>query len=152
MTTIVWLGLLIITGVVSFFIGAQVTRKQLKQTELEQQAIQAKSELEQYRQDVSDHLASTKKLMSKMQESYTQLFSHVEQTDQVLLTEKPTHPSEPFFSKETTEQLHASLKSRPERRRANNRSDDSAQPVDYVEGESGIFSGESLENEQTKVS
>ncbi|TMO64081.1 YhcB family protein [Pseudoalteromonas aurantia] len=152
MTTIVWLGLLIITGVIGFFIGAQVTRKQLKQTELEQQAIQAQTELEQYRQDVSDHLASTKKLMSKMQESYTQLFSHVERTDQVLLTEKPTHPSEPFFSKETTEQLHASLKSRPERRRDNQRSDGSAQPVDYVEGESGIFTGERSENKQANIS
>lgn len=152
MTTIVWLGLLVIAGVIGFFVGAQVTKKQLKQTELEQKAIQAKNELEQYRQDVSDHLASTKKLMSKMQDSYSQLLSHVEQTDQVLLTEKPSHPSEPFFSKETTEQLHASLKSRPERRRSTDRPQDSAQPVDYVEGETGIFTGESSENKQSKAS
>jgi uncharacterized membrane-anchored protein YhcB (DUF1043 family) len=152
MTTIVWLGLLIITGVIGFFIGSQVTRKQLKQTELEEQAMQAKNDLEQFRQDVSDHLSSTKKLMNQMQESYTQLLSHVEHTDQLLLTEKPTHPSEPFFSKETTEQLHASLKSRPERRRGDRRANDSAQPVDYVEGKSGIFTGERSENKQEKIS
>jgi uncharacterized membrane-anchored protein YhcB (DUF1043 family) len=152
MTSLAWIGLIIIVAVAAFFLGSTWTKKQFKHGELEQQAQQAKHELEQYRQEVADHLASTKKLMSKMQDSYGQLLSHFEETNQVLLTEKPSHPSDPFFSKETTEQLHASLKSRPERRRSDRNSEGVAQPTDYVDGESGLFSGERLNVEQSKAS
>lgn len=151
MTTFAWLGLLVIVAIAAFFIGSTVTKKQLKHDDLEQQAQKAKHDLEQYRQDVADHLASTKKLMSKMQDSYSQLLEHVEETDKVLLTVKPQVPDEPFFSKETTEQLQASLNSRPERRKAESTEQPAAQPSDYVEGESGIFKGERLEVEQTKA-
>jgi len=61
-------------------------------------------------------------------------------------------PDEPFFSKETTEQLQASLQSRPERRREAKNDTLSAQPSDYAEGETGIFSGESSEIEHSKAS
>ncbi|BBN80314.1 cytochrome D ubiquinol oxidase subunit III [Pseudoalteromonas sp. A25] len=152
MTSFAWIGLIIIVAIAAFFVGSVWTKKQFKHSDLEQQAQQAKHELEQYRQEVADHLASTKKLMGKMQDSYSQLLSHVEETNQVLLSEKPSHPSEPFFSKETTEQLHASLKSRPERRRSDRANEGFAQPTDYVDGESGLFSGERLEVEQTKAS
>ncbi|WP_105167257.1 YhcB family protein [Pseudoalteromonas sp. T1lg23B] len=152
MTSFAWMGLIVVVAIAAFFIGSVWTKKQFKHGELEQQAQRAKHELEQYRQEVADHLASTKKLMTKMQDSYSQLLNHVEETNQVLLTEKPTHPSEPFFSKETTEQLHASLKSRPERRRKETTNEGAAQPTDYVDGESGLFSGERSEIKQSKVS
>ncbi|CAH9063380.1 hypothetical protein PSECIP111951_03262 [Pseudoalteromonas holothuriae] len=152
MTSFAWMGLIIVIAIAAFFLGSVWTKKQFKHDDLEQQTQQAKHELEQYRQEVADHLANTKKLMGKMQDSYSQLIQHVEETNQVLLTEKPNHPSDPFFSKETTEQLHASLKSRPERRRNDRANTGVAQPSDYVDGESGLFSGERLEVEQSKAS
>ncbi|MEQ3512055.1 YhcB family protein [Pseudoalteromonas sp. BZB3] len=152
MTTFAWLGLIVVVAIAAFFLGSMITKKQLKHDDLEQQVQSAKHELEQYRQEVADHLASTKKLMTKMQDSYSQLLIHVEETDKALLNVKPAMPDEPFFSKETTEQLQASLQSRPERRREAKNDTLSAQPSDYAEGETGIFSGESSEVEQSKVS
>ena len=152
MTTFAWLGLIAVVAIAAFFLGSMFTKKQLKHEDLEQQVESAKHELEQYHQEVADHLASTKKLMAKMQDSYSQLLVHVEETDKALLTVKPAMPNEPFFSKETTEQLQASLQSRPERRREAKNGTLSSQPSDYAEGETGIFSGESSEVEQSKAS
>ncbi|KID57880.1 hypothetical protein JF50_03780 [Pseudoalteromonas luteoviolacea] len=151
MTTIAWLGLLIIVAISAFFLGSLFTKKQFKHEELEQQAQQAEQNLEQYRQDVADHLANTKKLVGKMQDNYSQLLQHVEDTNQLLLEEKRSQPNQPFFSKETTEQLQASLRSRPEKRR-NSESVHNAPPADYAEGESGLFSDDRAKSEQLKTS
>ncbi len=88
MGTVIWVGLIVIVAVIAFFIGAFVTKKQFKQDELKEQAEQAQSELEQYRQDVADHLASTSKLVNKMKDNYNQLLSHVEETNQLLLEDR----------------------------------------------------------------
>ena len=88
MGTITWIGILIIVAISAFFIGAFVTKKQFKQDELEQQVEQANNALEQYRQDVADHLASTGKLVSKMKDNYDQLLNHVEETNKLLLADK----------------------------------------------------------------
>ncbi|BDF96405.1 MULTISPECIES: YhcB family protein [Pseudoalteromonas] len=147
MGTVTWIGIIIIVAVAAFFLGAFVTKKQFKQDELEQQAEQAKNALEQYRQDVADHLASTSKLVSKMKDNYDQLLNHVDETNKLLLTDKKQHPAEPFFSKETTEQLQRSLKERQ-----SDRSSAHAQPSDYVAGTSGLFAGENKVSEHSKVS
>ncbi|WP_024599266.1 YhcB family protein [Pseudoalteromonas sp. TAE56] len=147
MGTVMWVGLVVIVAVVAFFIGAFVTKKQFKQDELKEQAEQAENALEQYRQDVADHLANTGKLVNKLKENYDQLLSHVEETNQVLLEDRNKAPAEPFFSKETTEQLQASLKER----RAD-RSSAAAQPADYVSGESGLFAGQNKVSEHSKAS
>jgi uncharacterized protein len=134
MGTFMWVGLVIIVAIAAFFIGAFAAKKQFKQGELEQQAEQAKNALEQYRQDVADHLANTGKLVNKMKDNYEQLLSHVEETNQLLLEDRNKAPAEPFFSKEMTEQLQTSLKERQ-----SDRSNANAQPADYVSGESGLF-------------
>ena len=147
MGTVMWVGLIVIAAVVAFFIGAFVTKKQFKQDELKEQAEQAENALEQYRQDVADHLANTGKLVNKMKENYDQLLSHVEETNQLLLEDRNKAPAEPYFSKETTEQLQASLKER-----RSDRSSAEAQPADYVSGESGLFAGQNKVSEHSKAS
>ena len=147
MGTVMWVGLVVIASVVSFFTGAFVAKKQFKQHELKEQAEEAKNALEQYRQDVADHLATTGKLVNKMKENYDQLLSHVEATNQLLLEDRNQQPAEPFFSKETTEQLQASLKERQ-----SDRSSAKAQPADYVSGESGLFAGQNKVSEHSKAS
>ena len=147
MGTVMWVGLIVIVAVVAFFIGAFVTKKQFKQDELKEQAEQAENALEQYRQDVADHLANTGKLVNKMKENYDQLLSHVEETNQLLLEDRNKAPAEPYFSKETTEQLQASLKER-----RSDRSSAEAQPADYVSGESGLFAGQNKVSEHSKAS
>lgn len=147
MGTVVWISLIVIVAIIAFFIGAFVAKKQFKQDELEEQAQKAENELEQYRKDVADHLASTGQLVSKMKENYDQFLNHVEHTNKLLLEDRNKAPAEPFFSKETTEQLQASLKERQ-----CDRSNAQAQPADYVSGESGLFAGENKVSEHSKVS
>ncbi len=84
MGTVMWVGLIVIVAVVAFFIGAFVTKKQFKQDELKEQAEQAKSELEKYRQNEANHLARTSKLLNKMKDTNNQLWSHVKETNQFL--------------------------------------------------------------------
>ena len=91
MGTFTWVGLVIIVAIAAFFIGAFVTKKQFKHDELEEQVEQAKNTLEQYRQDVADHLANTGKLVTKMKDNYDQLLSHVEETNQLLLDTEIKH-------------------------------------------------------------
>ncbi|MFY8273715.1 ZapG family protein [Pseudoalteromonas sp. SSDWG2] len=146
MSTITWLGVVIIIAASSFFLGGWFTKKRFKQEELEEQAQTAQRELEQYRQDVADHLDNTNKLISKLKDNYEQLANHVQQSDHLLLAKKNIDMSQPFFSKETTEQLHASLSQRPERHGINTVHD--SQPADYAAGESGLFSGQKKETEQ----
>ncbi|WP_404342470.1 YhcB family protein [Pseudoalteromonas mariniglutinosa] len=147
MGTITWVGIVVIVAIAAFIIGGFVTKKQFKQDKLEQQVEQANNALEQYRQDVADHLASTSKLVSKMKDNYEQLLNHVDETNKLLLADKKQHASEPFFSKETTEQLQASLQERQ-----SDRSSADAQPADYVVGTSGLFEGNNPASKQQKVS
>ena len=146
MSTITWLGVVIIIAAGSFFLGGWFTKKRFKQEELEEQANKAQGELEQYRQDVADHLDSTNKLIAKLRDNYEQLASHVQQSNNLLSAKKDVDISQPFFSKETTEQLHASLNERPERHPTRTMHD--SQPADYAVGESGVFSGQKKESEQ----
>jgi uncharacterized membrane-anchored protein YhcB (DUF1043 family) len=81
-----------------------------------------------------------------MKDNYDQLLNHVDETNKLLLADKKQHPNEPFFSKETTEQLQRSLKERQ-----SDRSSAHAQPADYVSGESGLFAGEPKVAEPDKV-
>ena len=45
-----------------------------------------------------------------MKDNDDQLLNHVEETNKLLLADKKQHPNEPFFSKETTEQLQTHYK------------------------------------------
>ncbi|SFD30605.1 YhcB family protein [Pseudoalteromonas denitrificans] len=138
MSTITWLSFLLITAIASFFVGTVFTKRQYENDELEKEVEKAKSDLEQYKQDVADHLASTDKLVSKMKDNYEQLANHVQQTNKLLLVDN-TKEAMPFFSKETTEQLQASLDQLEEPKAHTNITD--AQPMDYAQENSGIFSG-----------
>ncbi|TMP86144.1 DUF1043 domain-containing protein [Pseudoalteromonas ruthenica] len=146
MYTTTWLGIVIIVAACSFFVGSWMTKRRFKQGELEEQAQQAQNDLERYRQDVADHLDNTNKLIAKLKENYEQLVNHVQQSDHLLTAKQDVDLSQPFFSKETTEQLHASLSQRPERQPT--RSVHDSQPTDYASGESGLFTGEQKSNDK----
>ena len=115
MQTITWIGIVVIVSACSFFLGGWFNKKRNKQEDLEHQVEQAQTELAQYRQDVADHLDNTNKLMSKIKENYEQLLAHSQRSEKLLTARESADLTQPFFSKETTEQLYASLDQRPER-------------------------------------
>ena len=147
MTTVIWLTLVLFTAIGCFFLGSIYTKRQYEHDELEKEVEKAQHSLEQYKQDVADHLASTNKLVSKMRDNYEQLVNHVEETNKILLTDNRSE-SMPFFSKETTEHLKASLNSLEKNK--TKKEPISSQPADYADGESGIFADNRTNKNQTE--
>ena len=148
MTTAIWITLLVATGIASFFIGSLFTKRQYEHDELEKEVAKAQGDLEQFKQDVADHLAHTNKLVDKMRDNYSQLVNHMEETNKLLVAEKPADVV-PFFSQEATEILPETKENDVTRTEilARNAQLQNA-PADFVTGETGIFSGDSSENKQ----
>lgn len=150
MSTAIWITLLIAMSVASFFIGSLITKRQYEHDELEKEVEKAQNDLEQFKQDVSDHVAHTNKLVGKMRDSYEQLVTHMEETNKLLTAEKPVDVV-PFFSQEATEILPETRNNDVTRTEILARNAElEAPPADFVTGESGIFSGSSSENKQTE--
>ena len=147
MTTAIWLTVVIIVAFSCFFLGVVLTKRQYEHDELEKEVEKAQLNLEQYKQDVADHLSNTNKLVTKMRDNYEQLVNHVQETNRILLTEQ-NKETIPFFSKETTEQLHASL-DKLEKPKSKQESLES-QPADYAEGKSGLFADNRSNKKQTE--
>jgi hypothetical protein len=147
MSTAIWITLLFTTGITSFFIGSLYTKRQYEHSKLEQEVDKAQSELAQFKQDVSDHLAHTNKLVDRMQDNYTQLVNHMEETDKLLLAAQPAEVV-PYFSQEATELLTETRNSDITRSELMSRNAElRTPPADFVSGETGIFSGHNAEEE-----
>ena len=150
MSTAIWITLLVATGIASFFIGSLMTKRQYEHDELEKEVEKAQNNLEQFKQDVADHLAHTNKLVDKMQDNYTQLVNHMEETNKLLVAEKPVDVV-PYFSQEASEILPETRENDVTRSEILKRNAElEAAPADFVTGETGIFSGDSIENKQTE--
>lgn len=150
MSTAIWITLLVVTAVASFFIGSLITKRQYEHDELEKEVEKAQGDLEQFKQDVADHVAHTNKLVNKMQDSYAQLVKHMEETNKLLVAEKNVEVV-PFFSQEANEILSETRNNDKTRSELLARNAElQAAPADFVTGESGIFRGNSSENKQTE--
>ena len=85
-----------------------------------------------------------------MQDNYTQLVNHMEETNKLLVAEKPVDVV-PYFSQEASEILPETRENDVTRSEILKRNAElEAAPADFVTGETGIFSGDSIENKQTE--
>lgn len=150
MTTAIWISLLVVFSISSFAAGSLFTKRQYEHDELEKEVEKAQDTLEQYKQDVADHLAGTNKLVAKMKENYEQLVKHVDETNQLFVEDRRAEVV-PFFSAEATEHLAETANHDKTKQQIVERNAElDAAPADFVSGETGIFKSGSLENEQTK--
>ena len=150
MSTAIWITLLVATAIASFFTGSLLTKRQYEHDELEKEVEKAQNDLEQFKQDVGDHVAHTNKLMGKIQDSYLQLVKHMEETNKLLVAKNDSEVV-PFFSQEATEILPETRNNDVTRTEILARNAElQAPPADFVTGETGIFRGDSSENKQSE--
>lgn len=133
--------LLIGTGI-GLVIGAVVARllslKQFGQHKLQQELDESRKQLSQYRQDVSEHLETTNQLMSQLQDNYSRIARHVQQS-KMQLVEQPINARDEvnFFAADTTQHIKQSLHQLNERRRQHSQVEQ--QPKDYSGEASGLI-------------
>lgn len=146
LTTVV---IALICTIIGFFIGKFWTLRTGAQHELEAQVEKTQTELSQYKQDVASHFETTNQLMAQLKSNYDQVNNHIEETSKLL--QKPEVQADlfPFFSKETSEQMQASLEQLQENKRSKVKPD--SQPKDYSKGASGLLNAENSSNKEQTV-
>lgn len=141
--------LLIGTGV-GLVVGAVAARlfslKQFGQDKLQQELDESRKQLSQYRLDVSEHLETTNQLMGQLQDNYSRIARHVQQS-KMQLVEQPINARDEvnFFAAETTEHIKQSLHQLNERRRQHSQVEQ--QPKDYSGEASGLIKERSSKDE-----
>ena len=136
MSSILWL----IAGLV---IGAVAARlfsiRQFNQNKLQVELEESKSQLQNYRSEVSDHLETTQRLMSQLQDNYEQIVRHMASTKMTLVDKAPVQRATNlnYLSTDTAEHIRKSLGQIDERRRK--QVSHSQQPLDYAGHSSGLM-------------
>lgn len=136
-----WL-LLVVGLVVGIGIGILLSKMWMlsasESEQIKQEAVEAKSELQQYRDIVKDHMSQSAKLTEELADMNQRIIAHMEYSANILETEK-REVSFPFFSKETTEAIQASLPELEEKERKLKSMSDNEQPRDYSGKPSGLL-------------
>jgi uncharacterized membrane-anchored protein YhcB (DUF1043 family) len=136
MSSILWL-------VAGFVIGAIAARlfsiRQFNQNQLKVDLEESKTQLQNYRTEVSDHLETTQRLMSQLQDNYEQIVRHMASTKMTLVDKAPVERASNlnYLSTDTAEHIRKSLGQIDERRRK--QVSHSQQPLDYAGHSSGLM-------------
>lgn len=119
------------------------TLKQFNKHKLQQELNESRTQLQQYRVDVSTHIETTNQLMSQLQGNYDKIIRHIAQT-KMQLVEHPASFSasdeddtELYLSGDTAAHIRQSLHQLDEKRRVH--SPVEQQPRDYSGESSGLM-------------
>lgn len=128
---------------IGLIIGAVVSRlftlRQFNHDKLQQELQLSKSQLHQYRQDVSTHLETTNQLMSQLQDNYGRIARHIAESKMQLVTQ-PTDQTDSelnYLSGDVASHIRQSIDQLDEKRRVY--SDTIQQPRDYSGQSSGLI-------------
>ncbi|MBD1577214.1 MULTISPECIES: Z-ring associated protein ZapG [Vibrio] len=113
--------------IIGIIIARLMTPEYKKHKQLQKELEAAKFELEQHRQELSDHFSSAADMLDTLGKSYTKLYQHMAQTSTDLLPNVPQQDS-PFISQSTEETSDT---------KADEISD--VQPKDYANGATGVL-------------
>lgn len=140
MNVVIALALLILGGIVGFFASRFFSGSNQEQRQLAEQASKSEADLNQYKLDVADHLASSAKLLEQMNSTCQIAMKQMEESTQ-LLQQASTVDSEnlPFFSQETQEQLAKTANLRHQKRPDEQKPEITEAPLDYSDSPSGLF-------------
>ena len=124
-------------------IGAGITRwltlKQFNKHKLQLELEESKTQLKQYRHDVSEHLETTNQLMTQLQDNYARIARHIADS-KMQLVERPTESVRQdinYLSGDTAAYIRQSLNQIDEKRRVYSTTEQ--QPRDYSAEASGII-------------
>ncbi|KKO49592.1 hypothetical protein VT06_05170 [Arsukibacterium sp. MJ3] len=128
---------------VGLIVGAVLARlyslKQFNSHKLQQELDSSRQQLSQYRQDVSQHLDVTNQLMTQLQDNYSRIARHVQQS-KMQLVEQPAPAKNTdlnYLSTDTAAHIKQSLHQIDEKRRVYSAVDE--QPRDYSGEASGLI-------------
>jgi uncharacterized membrane-anchored protein YhcB (DUF1043 family) len=133
------LVLLLIGAVIGFFASKFLSASEKENKRLAAQVSQNESALNQYQQDVAEHLESSAKLLEQMNSTCQTAMKQMEESTALLQRATPANTDAmPFFSQETQEQLAQTVKLR--HKKANKVKEEVTEaPLDYSGNPSGLF-------------
>lgn len=124
---------LIIGFAISRFMTPEYNKQKLVQKELDG----AKFELEQQRQELTDHFSQTAEMLDILGKDYTKLYQHMAKTSSELLPNVPEQDN-PFVKKITQQNPEPQVETE-----ANE--DSNSQPKDYANGATGLLKDDEKE-------
>jgi len=136
MSSVLWL----VAGLVIGAIAARLfSIRQFNQNQLKVDLEESKTQLQNYRTEVSVHLETTQRLMSQLQDNYEQIVRHMASTKMTLVDKAPVERASNlnYLSTDTAEHIRKSLGQIDERRRK--QVSHSQQPLDYAGHSSGLM-------------
>ncbi|CAM3673328.1 YhcB family protein [Rheinheimera salexigens] len=137
---------------IGLILGAIISRyftlRQFNHDKLQQELQLSKSQLHQYRQDVSSHLETTNQLMMQLQDNYGRIARHIADSKMQLVEQPADKPDSElnYLSGDIASHIRQSLDQIDEKRRVY--SDTVQQPRDYSGQSSGLIKQKAVE--QTK--
>lgn len=138
--------LIVLAAVIGFIIGKVTSNKSTDNSAEKAKTQQLEAELNQYKQDVEQHFASSAELLGNMAKEYRNVYQHMAQAQQSLLPDSDVSIKIPFKeTKETNLVQDAIADVELEAQEAANDSQESttAQPNDYVQGTHNIITPKS---------
>lgn len=133
---------------IGLIIGAIFSRlytlRQFNHDKLQQELQLSKSQLHQYRQDVSSHLETTNQLMTQLQDNYGRIAKHIAES-KMQLVEQSTDKADSelnYLSGDIASHIRQSIDQIDEKRRVY--SDTVQQPRDYSGQSSGLIKQKQL--------
>ncbi len=88
----IWINLVTFGGIgliVGFLIGRLLTKQDKSKNALKSELEKSRYDLEQYRQEMTDHFAHTAKLLSNLSKDYSKLYEHMAETSSELIPNLP---------------------------------------------------------------
>lgn len=119
---------LVIGLIIGIIIARLMTPEYKKHKQLQKELETTKFELEQHRQDLSDHFSNAAEMLDTLGKNYTKLYQHMAQTSSDLLPNLPKQDN-PFVS--------SSSEAAPEERQPEEAPE--IQPKDYANGSTGLL-------------
>ncbi|MCW8863404.1 MAG: YhcB family protein [Colwellia sp.] len=140
MTVVTALIIFVVGSIVGFFVNHFLSSSNQEQRKLAEQVNKSEAALAQYKLDVSDHLASSAKLLEQMNSTCQTAMKQMEESTQLLQKATTTDvEGMPFFSQETQQQLAQTAGLRHPKRSSKNVESATEAPLDYSGQASGLF-------------
>jgi uncharacterized membrane-anchored protein YhcB (DUF1043 family) len=127
----------LVVGLIVGVVATRMTAPQYsKQKDLQKALDTSKYELEQQKQDLTDHFARSAELLEEMGKHYSSLYQHMAKSSSEMLPNLPEQDN-PFVKKlDNVEEKETQPESAPEQSKVD------AQPKDYANGATGMLKSE----------
>ncbi len=146
--------LIVLAAVIGFIIGRVTSNKSTDNNAEKAKTQQLEAELNQYKQDVEQHFASSAELLGNMAKEYQNVYQHMAQAQQSLLPDSEVSIKIPFKETKDTNLVQDAIADvELEAQEAANDVHESAtaQPNDYVQGTHNIITPKANDDDKASA-